>query len=66
MLPSGLPELVADDEDLARFLTSSNHFNTQITSVPTLVEQSQLVGVGGGDFLMRIIMKQAIDGGFFE
>ena len=36
------------------------------TSVPTLVEQSQLVGVGGGDFLMRIIMKQAIDGGFLE
>ena len=37
-----------------------------ITSVPTLVEQSQLVGVGDGDFLMQIIMKQAIDGGFLE
>jgi hypothetical protein len=37
-----------------------------VTSVPTLVEQSQLVGVGGADFLMRIIMKQAIDGGFLE
>jgi Protein of unknown function (DUF3551) len=36
------------------------------TSVPTLVEQSQLVGVGDGDFLMQIIMKQAIDGGFLE
>jgi hypothetical protein len=34
--------------------------------VPTLVEQSQLVGVGDGDFLMQIIMKQAIDGGFLE
>lgn len=27
MLASGLPEAVADDEDLARFLTQSNHFN---------------------------------------
>lgn len=30
MLASGLPEIVADDEDLARFLTSSNHFNAQM------------------------------------
>ena len=28
MLPSGLPEHVADEEPLARFLTSSSHFNT--------------------------------------
>jgi hypothetical protein len=27
-LPSGLPEVVADNEDLARFLTSSGHYNT--------------------------------------
>ena len=27
-LPSGLPEIVADEEDLARFLTSSSHYNT--------------------------------------
>jgi hypothetical protein len=27
MLPSGLPELVADEESLARFLTSSSLFN---------------------------------------
>lgn len=26
-LPSGLPEHVSDDEDLARFLTSSSHYN---------------------------------------
>lgn len=26
-LPSGLPEYVAGDEDLARFLTQSSHFN---------------------------------------
>jgi hypothetical protein len=30
MLASGLPEIVADDEDIARFLTSSNHFNAQM------------------------------------
>src|SRR4051794_14504432 len=30
MLSSGLPEDVADGEDLARFLTSSNQFNTQM------------------------------------
>jgi hypothetical protein len=27
MLPSGLPEIVADQEELARFLTSSSQFN---------------------------------------
>ena len=27
-LPSGLPDLVADAEDLTRFITQSNHFNT--------------------------------------
>ena len=30
MLASGLPEIVADDEDLARFLTSSGYFNAQM------------------------------------
>lgn len=29
-LPSGLPEHVADGEDLARFLTSSGHYNTSV------------------------------------
>ncbi len=28
LLPSGLPEWVADDENLARFLTSSSQFNS--------------------------------------
>jgi hypothetical protein len=28
MLDSGLPDIVANDEDLARFLTSSSQFNT--------------------------------------
>jgi hypothetical protein len=30
MLPSGLPERVADDEDLARFLTSDSQFNSKM------------------------------------
>jgi len=30
MLASGLPEIVADDEDLARFLSSSGHFGSQM------------------------------------
>ena len=30
MLGSGLPDIVADDEDLARFLTSSSQFNAQM------------------------------------
>lgn len=30
MLPSGLPEQVADEEDLARFLTQSSHFNAMM------------------------------------
>jgi len=29
MLPSGLPDLVADGKDLARFLPSSSQFNTK-------------------------------------
>lgn len=29
-LPSGLPDTVSDEEDLARFLTSSGHYNAQI------------------------------------
>jgi hypothetical protein len=30
MLVSGLPDIVADDEDLARFLTSSSQFNARM------------------------------------
>lgn len=30
MLPSGLPEDIADDEDLARFLVQSNQFNAML------------------------------------
>jgi hypothetical protein len=31
MLQSGLPEFVADEEDLARFLTSSGQFSARVT-----------------------------------
>lgn len=30
MLPSGLPDDVADEEELARFLTQSSHFNSTV------------------------------------
>jgi hypothetical protein len=30
MLASGLPEIIADDEDIARYLTSSGQFNTRM------------------------------------
>lgn len=30
MLPSGLPKIIADEEDLARFLTSSSQFNSKM------------------------------------
>jgi hypothetical protein len=30
MLASGLPEIVTDEEDLARFLVSSSQFNTKV------------------------------------
>ena len=29
-LPSGLPDVIADDEDIARFLTQSSQFNTKM------------------------------------
>lgn len=29
-LPSGLPDQVSDDEDVARFLTSSGHYNSSV------------------------------------
>jgi hypothetical protein len=37
MLASGLPDLVADDEDLARFLTSSRQFNAQMAKPPAFL-----------------------------
>ena len=39
MLASGLPDSVADDEDLARFLTQSNHFNTQVAKPAAFLPQ---------------------------
>ena len=39
MLASGLSDSVADDEDLARFLTQSNHFNTQVAKPAAFLPQ---------------------------
>ena len=40
--------------------------NPSIISVPTLIEEIQLVGVCGRNFLRCIVIKQAIDRGFLE
>ena len=37
MLSSGLPELVGDEEDLARFLTQSSHFNSKMAKPAALL-----------------------------
>ncbi len=37
MLPSGLAETVADEEDLARFLTQSSHFGTEVVKPAALL-----------------------------
>lgn len=37
MLPSGLADLVADDEDLARFLTSSGQSSSQVVKPSALL-----------------------------
>jgi hypothetical protein len=53
MLASGLPELVADNEDLARFLTSSNQFSTQMVKpaafLPSLRDRETSVFRHGGE-----------------
>src|SRR5690625_4938438 len=53
VLPSGLPEQVADDEDLARFLTSSGHYNRTgvrpSAFLPSPKDRSTSVSRHGGD-----------------
>ena len=53
MLASGLPEIVADDEDLARFLTSSNQFSTQMVKpaafLPSVRDHETSVFRHGGE-----------------
>ncbi|MDH4188555.1 MAG: hypothetical protein OEV08_16335 [Nitrospira sp.] len=39
LLPSGLSEVIVDDEDLARFLTSSSHFNSQMAKPAAFLPQ---------------------------
>ena len=40
-LTSGLPDLVADEEDLARFMTQSNQFNTQMAKPAAFLPSPQ-------------------------
>lgn len=47
MLPSGLSEYVSDDEDIARFLTSSKQFNT------TMVKPSAFAPKNGKKSVFR-------------
>ncbi len=41
LLPSGLSEVIGDDEDLARFLTSSSHFNSQMAKPAAFLPHPQ-------------------------
>jgi hypothetical protein len=41
MLPSGLPEDVEDDENLARFLTQSSHFSSTVVKAPAFLPDSR-------------------------
>jgi len=41
LLPSGLSEVIVDDEDLARFLTSSSHFNTHMAKPAAFLPNPQ-------------------------
>lgn len=53
MLVSGLPDLVGDDEDLARFLTSSSQFNAQMAKpsafLPSVRDRETSVFRHGGE-----------------
>jgi hypothetical protein len=52
-LPSGLDDVIADDEPLARFLTQSNQFNTLMAKpaafLPSLSDRETSVSRHGGD-----------------
>lgn len=41
MLPSGLSEEIADEEDLARFLTQSSHFNATMAKAAAFLPQKE-------------------------
>jgi len=53
MLASGLPEIVGDDEDLARFLTSSNQFSSLMVKpaafLPSVRDRETSVFRHGGE-----------------
>ena len=41
MLPSGLPDIITDEEDLARFLTSSSHFNSEMVKAAAFMPSAK-------------------------
>src|SRR5438552_15237575 len=57
-LPSGLPDRVGDDEELARFLTQSNQFNAMIAKpaafLPSLKDRETSVSRHGREPLERL------------
>lgn len=69
ILPSGLAEIVADDEDLARFLTSSGQFNSTMVKhtafLPNPKDHATSVfrhGAAPVDSLWRIGLEHAAVG----
>jgi len=57
-LPSGLPDLVADEEDLARFLTQTNQFNALMAKpaafLPNPKDRETSVSRHGSEPLSRL------------
>ena len=67
-LPSGLPDQVSDHEDLARFLTSSGHYNSvgakpsAFLPNPTYKNTSVFREGGNREVLLKIWLEQNKDG----
>jgi hypothetical protein len=68
MLPSGLPNLIDSEEDLARFLTQGGHYNAQMAKpaafLPSLKDHETSVSRHGFEPLERlwIIGRDATNG----
>ena len=45
MLPSGLPNIVGDDEEITRFLTQSSHYNSAMPK-PAAFMPDRKIGLG--------------------
>jgi hypothetical protein len=58
ILPSGLPEIVADEEDLARFLTSSSQFNSRMAKPSAFLPEIE--GRETSVFRLRIDLRESL------